>query len=239
MNNNYMMYDVCSVQVVSGACLNFFFMIFKDGLLENFDRFLKIDWLKNEKFKEDVQTAWSKDTSYSCRSFMTSMTSTKKNSKKIVVVGFFYFLNFALKNTFPTRPHTCHSKMVDQSLKIYQNFRGAIFKNHKKKFKQTPLTTWTEHTSYSCCSLVIFLDCLKMYILSNSVSNQLKKKSKKIVFFWVFLLFERVHTLVFKQMNGRAIFKNLSKFSRGPSLKFNKKKSFSRHHNDFDLTYKL
>jgi hypothetical protein len=31
----------------------------------------------------------------------------KKKSKKIVVVGFFYFLNFALKNTFPTSPHTC------------------------------------------------------------------------------------------------------------------------------------
>jgi hypothetical protein len=36
--------------------------------------------------------------------------------------------------------------------------------------------------------------------------------------------FQRAHTLVFKQMNDRAIFKNPSKFSRGPSLKINKKK---------------
>jgi hypothetical protein len=42
--------------------------------------------------------------------------------------------------------------------------------------------------------------------------------------------FQRAHTLVFKQMNGRAIFKNLSKFSRGQSLKINKKKSFSSNH---------
>jgi hypothetical protein len=42
--------------------------------------------------------------------------------------------------------------------------------------------------------------------------------------------FQRGHTFVFKKMNGRAIFKNLSKFSRDPSLKINKKKNFSRNH---------
>jgi hypothetical protein len=41
--NEQQLYDVCSVQVVSGASLNFFLMIFKDGPLENFDRYLKID----------------------------------------------------------------------------------------------------------------------------------------------------------------------------------------------------
>jgi hypothetical protein len=49
--------------------------------------------------------------------------------------------------------------------------------------------------------------------------------------------FQRAHTLVFKQMNGRAIFKNLSKFSRGPSLKNNKKKVSAGTTNDFDQTF--
>jgi hypothetical protein len=43
ITNEQQLYGVCSVQVDSGARLNFFFMIFKDGPLENFDRFLKID----------------------------------------------------------------------------------------------------------------------------------------------------------------------------------------------------
>jgi hypothetical protein len=94
--------------------------------------------------------------------------------------------------------YTCQSKTkwwinLQKSIKI---FEGAIFKNHtKKKFKQAPLTTWTEHSSYSCCSLVIFLDFLK-HILSNSVSNQLKKKSKKIVVvkFFYFLNFALKNT---------------------------------------------
>jgi hypothetical protein len=38
-------------------------------------------------------------------------------------------------------------------------------------------------------------------------------------------------------MNGRAIFKNLSKFSRGPSLKIKKKKISAGTTNDFDQTY--
>jgi hypothetical protein len=37
------LYDVCLVEVVCGSCRNFFFyLIFKDGPLENFDGFLKI-----------------------------------------------------------------------------------------------------------------------------------------------------------------------------------------------------
>jgi hypothetical protein len=104
--------------------------------------------LKNEKFKEEIQN-WSKDTSYSCRSFIIILDfknerflsnfdtqllnfKKKKKSKKFVVVDFFYFLNFALKNTFSTRPHTCHSKIkwwinLKKSIKI---FEGAVFKNH-------------------------------------------------------------------------------------------------------------
>jgi hypothetical protein len=38
--------------------------------------------------------------------------------------------------------------------------------------------------------------------------------------------FQRAHTLVIQKQNGGSIFKNLSKFSRGPSLKINKKKKF-------------
>jgi hypothetical protein len=79
ITNEHQLYDAFSVQVVSGACLNFFFIIFKDGRLENFERFLKIPFQIN----------------------------LKEKSKKNVVVGFFYFLNFALKNTFPTSPQTC------------------------------------------------------------------------------------------------------------------------------------
>jgi hypothetical protein len=146
--------------------------------------------LKNEKLKEEIQTAWSKvkDISYSCRSFIicldfkndwflsnsVSNQLQQKKIEKIVVLGFFNFSNFALNNTFPTRPHTCHSKTkwwinLQKSIRI---FEGAIFKNHKKKkFKQAPLTTWTEHTSYSCCSLVIFIDFLKIHILRNSTSS--------------------------------------------------------------------
>jgi hypothetical protein len=41
MTNEQQLYDVYSVQVVSGACLNFFLLIFKDGPFENVDRFLK------------------------------------------------------------------------------------------------------------------------------------------------------------------------------------------------------
>jgi hypothetical protein len=38
-------------------------------------------------------------------------------------------------------------------------------------------------------------------------------------------------------MNGRAIYKNLSKFSRRPSLKINKKKVSAGTTNDFNQTY--
>jgi hypothetical protein len=41
--------------------------------------------------------------------------------------------------------------------------------------------------------------------------------------------FQRAHTLVIQKLNGGSIFKNLSKFSRGPSIKIIKK-SLSRHH---------
>jgi hypothetical protein len=83
----------------------FFLLIFKDRPLENFDRFLKIDWLKNEKFKGEIQTAWSKDTSYSCRSFIifldfkndwflsnsvSNQLQQKKNGKKLLL-GFLIF----------------------------------------------------------------------------------------------------------------------------------------------------
>jgi hypothetical protein len=43
ITNEQQLYDVCSVQVVIGACLIFFLLTFKDGPLENFDRFLKSD----------------------------------------------------------------------------------------------------------------------------------------------------------------------------------------------------
>jgi hypothetical protein len=40
--NEQQLYDVCFIYIVCGACLNFFYLILKDGSLENFDRFLKI-----------------------------------------------------------------------------------------------------------------------------------------------------------------------------------------------------
>jgi hypothetical protein len=43
ITNEQQLYDVCSVQIVSGACLNFFLLFFKDGPLEKFDRF----WASN------------------------------------------------------------------------------------------------------------------------------------------------------------------------------------------------
>jgi hypothetical protein len=42
--NEQQPYDLCWFQGVCGASLNFFFkLIFKDGPLENFDRFLMVD----------------------------------------------------------------------------------------------------------------------------------------------------------------------------------------------------
>jgi hypothetical protein len=55
---------------------------------------------------------------------------------------------------------------------------------------------------------------------------QFFKKSKKIINEQQ--LYDETELL--KQMNGREIFKNLSKFSRGQFLKINKKKSFSSSH---------
>jgi hypothetical protein len=92
------------------------------------------------------QTTSSKHTSYSCCSLVifldllkiyilsnsvSNQLKKKKKPKKTVVVGFFYFSNFALKNTFPTRPHTCHSKTkwwinLQKSIQIFER---AIFKN--------------------------------------------------------------------------------------------------------------
>jgi hypothetical protein len=128
--------------------------------------------LKNKKFKEEIQTAWSKDTSYSCRSFIifldlkndrfwsnsvSNQLQQKKNRKKLLLLGFLIFRILLLKIPFQ-RAHT----LVIQKLTIFKNLskfsRAPSLKIIKKKFKQAPLTTWTEHTSCSCCSMVIFLD---------------------------------------------------------------------------------
>jgi hypothetical protein len=49
--------------------------------------------------------------------------------------GFFYFLNFALKHTFPTSPHTCiqTNEWKSNLQKSIQIFEKAIFKNYLKK----------------------------------------------------------------------------------------------------------
>jgi hypothetical protein len=47
------------------------------------------------------------DSKYDCFRAIPFQINLKKKSIKNVVVGFFYFSNFALKNTLPTSPHTC------------------------------------------------------------------------------------------------------------------------------------
>jgi hypothetical protein len=72
------------------------------------------------------------------------------------------------------------------------------------------------------------LGVLKRLFIEQTSKN--KKNQQQQFFLLSKIPFQRAHTLVFKQMNGRAVFKNPSKFLRGPSLKINKKKGFSRHH---------
>jgi hypothetical protein len=85
----------------------------------------------------------------------------KKNLKKLLLLGFFLFRILLLKIPFQ-RAHTLVFKQMNgraifKNLSIFS--RGPSLKiNKKKKFQQAPQTTSNKHTSYSCCSLVIFLD---------------------------------------------------------------------------------
>jgi hypothetical protein len=115
------------------------------------------------------------------------------------------------------------------------------------KFKEEIQTAWSKDTLYSRRSSIIFLDFKNDCFLSNSVSNQLqqKKNLKKLFLlgFFIFRIlllqipFQRAHTLVFKQMNDRAIFKNISKFLRRPSLKSIKQKVSAATTNGLEQTY--
>jgi hypothetical protein len=62
------------------------------------------------------------------------------------------------KNT-KTQQQQIFSKKILVSMKnLSQYSRGPSLKLFKKKFKQAPQTALSKHTSYNCCSLVIFID---------------------------------------------------------------------------------